>query len=494
MVLMFQSIFSWAEPVMSLIDGMFGALSGWVAAMIPVGPFQSLLTDGVIGGVGSVLVFLPQIVVLFLFIAIIEDSGYMPRAAFLVDRLFSWCGLSGKSFIPMLSSFACAIPGIMATRTIEDRKLRLLTILVSPLMSCSARLPVYTIMIAAFIPHKSVLGLFNTQGLLLTGLYLLGIVVAIVVSYILNRTILKTDRGTFMMEMPSYKLPTPSSVLIRIVNRVKMFVIRAGTIILAITVLIWALSYYPHSEETVRNYDTRITELTSQHETEVNNLDLRLDGLLASETDRDIYSSILSSVALTGTSKQLAVSRESLLTTHPEKGTLIDLAFRKQEATINYQTELAGLENARAGELIRNSYLGRTGRTIEPIFRPLGWDWKITMATLSAFPAREVIIATLGTIYNLGSDVNEESLSLVDKMRLAKWEDGELAGQPVFTPPVALSIVIFFALCCQCGATLVTIRQESGSWKYPIGTFVYMTVLAYLSAMVVYQLFSRMGM
>lgn len=221
MVFMFQAVFSWAEPAMHLIDASFGAIGTAVKSMMSEGPLRSLLVDGVIGGVGSVLVFLPQIVILFLFIALLEDSGYMPRAAFLVDRLFGWCGLSGKSFVPMLSSFACAVPGIMATRTIENRKLRLVTIMVAPLMSCSARLPVYTIMIAAFIPHRTWLGLFNSRGLVLTGLYLLGLVMAVVVSFVLNSLIYRQERATFMMDMPSYTLPTLRSVAIRITNRVK---------------------------------------------------------------------------------------------------------------------------------------------------------------------------------------------------------------------------------------------------------------------------------
>ncbi|MGD8923171.1 MAG: ferrous iron transport protein B, partial [Candidatus Zixiibacteriota bacterium] len=248
MTLMFQSIFTWAEPLMDVIDNAFSALASLVQTNMAAGPLRSLLTDGLIGGVGSVLVFLPQIMILFLYIALLEDSGYMTRAAFIVDRAFKWCGLSGKSFIPMLSSFACAVPGIMATRTIEDRKLRIITIMVAPLMTCSARLPVYTIMIAAFIPHKTYVGIFNSQGLVLTGLYLLGIVTAVIVSFALKKTLFKTERGSFIMEMPTYKLPTLKSLVIRVLNRAKAFVMRAGTIILAITIIIWALSYYPRSE------------------------------------------------------------------------------------------------------------------------------------------------------------------------------------------------------------------------------------------------------
>lgn len=413
MVLVFQSIFSWAAPFMNVIDRAFSSLAGMVEGVLPPGPVQSLVSDGIIGGVGSVLIFIPQIAILFFFIALLEDSGYMPRAAFLVDRLFRWCGLSGKSFIPMLSSFACAIPGIMATRTIEDRKLRFITIMVAPLMTCSARLPVYAIMIAAFIPYKTYLGIFNLQGMVLTMLYVLGMVVAIVVSYALKKLIFRAERGTFMMEIPSYKLPTVRSITVRVFNRVKSFLVRAGTVILAITVIIWALSYYPR-------------------------------------------------------------------TTSPD--------------TVAGEVAVEEVKLEQAGQQIRGSYLGLVGRKIEPLFAPLGWDWKITVAVLAAFPAREVVIATLGTIYNLGSEVDEESSSLIEKMRKATWEGGPRKGRPVFSPAVALSIMVFFALCCQCGATLVTIRQETTRWIYPAATFTYMTVIAYFGAAIVYQVFSRMGL
>lgn len=418
MVLVFQSIFSWAEPFMDLIDSAFGSLAALVEASMTAGPLQSLITDGIIGGVGSVLIFIPQIVILFLFIALLEDSGYMARAAFLVDRMFRWCGLSGKSFIPMLSSFACAVPGILATRTIEDRKLRFITIMVAPLMTCSARLPVYAIMIAAFIPYRTYLGVFNLQGMVLTLLYLLGIVVAVLVSFLLQRLIFKAERGTFFMEMPSYKLPTARSIGIRVFNRVRAFIVRAGTVILAITIIIWALSYFPRSSEIASTYDQRI------------------------------------------------------------------------EAAQTVEEEQA-LVHERAGAQLRHSYFARVGHALQPVFEPLGWDWRITMATLAAFPAREVIIATIGTIFNLGSEVDEESSSLIDKMRLATWEQGSRMGEKLFTPAVALSIMVFFALCCQCGATLVTIRKETQSWFYPVAVFGYMTILAYLMALGTYQLFSR---
>ena len=271
MVLVFQSIFSWSEPLMDMVDSFFGSLAGYVEASMAVGPLRSLITDGIIGGVGSVLIFLPQIIVLFLFIAILEDSGYMSRAAFLVDRLFKWCGLSGKSFIPMLSSFACAIPGILATRTIENRKHRFITIMVAPLMTCSARLPVYAIMIAAFIPHKIYLGFLNLQGIVLTLLYLLGIFVAIIVSYILKKIVFKAETGTFFMEFPSYKVPMFRSVFIRLLNRAKSFVLRAGTVIMAITIIIWALGYFPRDKEIINDYANRAAKVENDYNTAILN-------------------------------------------------------------------------------------------------------------------------------------------------------------------------------------------------------------------------------
>jgi len=430
MVFIFQAIFSWAEPLMILIDHGVAALGGWVNGLMAPGPLQSLLVDGVIGGVGAVIIFLPQIIMLILFIAILEDSGYMPRAAFLVDRLFGWCGLSGKSFLPMLSSFACAVPGIIATRTIEDRKMRIMTIMVAPLMSCSARLPVYIIMIAAFIPHRTYWGMFNSQGLVLTSLYLLGLVLAVLISFVLNKTIYRRERATFLMDMPSYALPTPRSILIRLQNRVMSFLTRAGTLILAITIVIWALSYFPRSAGVTEQYAKQADELAVQF-----------------ERNKD-------ALTLGGGSPD--------------------------ELLADYERRLEQLGNDEAGAHLRNSYFGRMGRFFEPVFRPLGWDWKITMATLASFPAREVIIATLGTIYNLGSEESETSAPLAEKMRQAVWEDGPKAGQPVFTPAVALSIMVFFALCALCGATLVTVKQEAGGLRYAVIVFTYMTVLAYV--------------
>ena len=378
----FQSIFAWALPLMDGIDGIFSAIGTWVGGTLPEGPLQSLLVDGLIGGVGAVIVFVPQIAMLFGLIAILEDSGYMARAAFLMDRLMAGFGLSGRSFIPLLSSFACAVPGIMAARTIENRRDRIATIVIAPLMSCSARLPVYVLLISAFIPAQTVWGVVGLQGLVLFSMYILGLVVAPPIAWALKRTVLRGEVVPFLMELPPFKMPAWRVILFRMYDRSMAFLRRAGTIILATTIVVWALSYYP-------NHDHVAAE------------------------------------------------------------------FEAQRAAVSAQ-ERHQLERARASVRLRESYLGQAGRAIEPFVRPLGWDWKIGVATLASFPAREVIIAALGTIYNVGSGLDEESLELRDAMRAERWAD----GRPVYTPVVAVSIMVFFALCCQCGATLATMKTR----------------------------------
>ena len=412
MGIVFQSIFAWAAPLMDLIDESFGALADWVGPQMPEGALQSLVVDGIIAGVGGVVIFLPQICILFLFISILEDCGYMARAAFLMDRLLTRCGLSGKSFIPMLSSFACAVPGVMATRTIDDRKDRIATMLVAPLMSCSARLPVYTIFIAAFIPETTWAG-FGLQGLTLFSMYGLGIVVAVPVAWIVKKTMLKGEATPFILELPSYKIPDVRTVVMRVYQSAGHFLQRAGTLILAATIVMWALAYFPRPESL------------------------------------------------------LAEQEQARMTLQAQGGS--------EEA-------LVALDARLAGEMIAQSYLGRMGKAIEPVVRPLGWDWRIGMATLASFPAREVIVAVLGTIYSLG-EVDEESSSLREALQEAMWAD----GSRVFNIPVALSVMVFFALCAQCVSTLAVIQRETQSWRWPLITFAYMTILAYVAALLTYR-------
>ncbi|MCH7591948.1 MAG: ferrous iron transporter B, partial [Planctomycetes bacterium] len=435
----FQSIYSWSAPLIDTIDGALGLLGTLVAQRMPEGPLQSMLVDGVIAGVGAVLIFLPQIVILFLFLAIIEDCGYMARAAFLLDRWMGMIGLSGKSFVPLLSSFACAIPGIMATRTIEDRNDRFVTILIAPLMSCSARLPVYMLLIAAFIPATPLLGgLVTSQVLVLFALYGVGTVVAILVALVLKRTVLKGESAPFLMELPKFKWPSTRTVLYRAYEQGREFMVSAGTIIFAVAIVIWALGYYPHSATIAQQYEAQRVEAHREHATQSGAGD---------------------------------------------KATAAPLAELNQEL----ERRLTQIDREEAGAFLEQSVLGRMGRWIEPIVEPLGWDWRIGTAAIAAFPAREVVIATMGTIYNLGAEHDENSVGLRSKLQNATWPD----GRPVFNIPVALSIMVFFALCCQCGATLAVIKRETRSWRWPLFTFVYMTTLAYVGAFITFQVASR---
>jgi ferrous iron transport protein B len=429
MALVFSSIFVWANPLMNLIDDAVGGVGNLVKSNMADGPFRSLLVDGVIGGVGAVLVFLPQILILFFFIAILEDCGYMARAAFLMDRLMAGVGLSGKSFIPLLSSFACAIPGIMATRVIENRRDRLATILIAPLMSCSARLPVYVILIGAFVPSQRYIGgLVGRQGLTLLAMYSVGVITAIAVAWLLKRTLLRGETPPFVLELPSYKLPSFRNVVHRMLERAWGFIARAGTVIFAVTVVVWALAYYPRSDAQVR------AEIAAQR------------------------------------SQLLAAPKELADFDNPDN-----------------------LDHLTASLHQRYSFLGQAGQWIEPAVRPLGWDWRIGCAVIASFPAREVVMGVLGVIYHLGRDVDvsgeADQNRLREQLRAATWDD---TGKPVYNLPVALSIMVFFALCAQCAATLAVIRRETNSWRWPIFTFAYMTTLAYVGALVTYQVSSRL--
>lgn len=412
MFLVFQSIYTWAGPFMDAIDGAVGWAQGIVAPWFAAWPtLQSLVVDGVVGGVGGVLVFLPQILILFFFIALLEDSGYMARGAFLMDKMFGWCGLNGKSFVPMLSSYACAIPGVLATRTIEDPQARLTTILVSPLMSCSARLPVYVLMIGAFIePAYGAIA----AGIVLFAMHFVGLAVAVPVAWAVNKFVLRARPQPFLLEMPPYRLPRWRDIFWRMWERARGFLVRAGTVIVAVTIIVWALVYFPRPES-VR--ERTISELSALNDAEA-------------------------------------------------------------------------VETAVNAAYIEQSYLARAGRALQPIFAPAGFDWKITVGVLASFPAREVIVATLGTIYGIGGEVDEESDDLRSALTREFWTDGPLAGHPVFTVPVALAIMVFFALCLQCGATVAVMAKEA-NWGWAVFGFVYMTALAWAGAVLTYQLGTR---
>jgi ferrous iron transport protein B len=379
---------------------------------------NSLLVDGVIAGVGAVVVFLPQILLLFLFIGFLEDTGYMARAAFLMDRLMSKVGLHGKSFIPMLSSFACAIPGIMATRTIESPKDRLVTILVAPLMSCSARLPVYTLLIAACIPNIAVLGFLKLPGLTMLSMYLLGIVVALLMAWLFKKTLLKGETPMLIMELPPYKLPLLKVVLHHMWDRSKLFLRRAGTIILGINILLWFLATYPHNSA---------------------------PPTVAGEGRSQLKSQLPSA----------ASSEESPAPAAPA----------------------GALDGGAAGARVRQSFAGHLGRLIEPVIAPLGFDWKIGIGIIASFAAREVFVSTMSTVYNVGkTDATTSGMtSLAQTLQAQRRPD----GTPVYTPLTAVTLMVFYVFALQCVSTVAIVRRETNSWKWPLFQWLYMGALAW---------------
>jgi ferrous iron transport protein B len=389
MTLMFQTIFTWANVPMQWIGNAFSWLGGQVAANLPPSGARDLIVNGAIAGVGAVVTFLPQIMFLFLFLGLLEDTGYMARAAFIMDRTMSKVGLHGKAFIPMLSSFACAIPGIMATRTIESPKDRLVTILVSPLMSCSARLPVYTLMIAAFIPQGTVLGFLSLSGLVLVSMYVLGLFAALGSAWLFKKTLLKSAPPIFIMELPPYRIPTVRSVLMHMWNRALQFLKRAGTIILAVSIALWFLASYP----------------------------------------------------------------------------------KKEHATPSEQLEY--------------SLAGQAGKLLEPIIKPLGFDWKIGIGIIGSLLQREVFVSTMGTIYNIRDANNERgNHTLREQMR----NDVDPAtGAPTFTALTAICLMVYYVLAMQCMSTVAVVRRETNSWRWPIFQIAYMTALAWVGTFAVYR-------
>ncbi|TDJ47458.1 MAG: ferrous iron transport protein B [Gammaproteobacteria bacterium] len=415
MATVFQAVFAWATPAMDLINTGTSAFGAWLEAGLPPGMFTSLLVDGVIAGVGSVIIFLPQIIILFLFIIVMEDTGYLARAAFLVDRAMRSVGLSGQSVIPLLSGFACAVPAIMATRVIPNRRDRIATIIAAPFMTCSARLPVYALLIAAFVPSRS-LGFMNLQGLVMFGLYMLGIVGGVGTALLLKRSALRGPTPTFILALPDFHLPNLRTVLMKLLDRARIFLRRAGTVIFAVAVVVWALAYFPRSD--------------------------------LIETER--------------------------LNAQTQAAATYDGDALKQAA--------AQIDNEAAAAHLSQSWLGRAGQAVEPLFVPLGWDWRISAAVIAGFPAREVVVAVLGTIYAVGAAADEASLA--DRLRVATWPDGQL----VFTLPMVLGLLVFYAWCLQCAATIAVIKRETNGWGWPLFAWSYMTGLGYLGALLVFQI------
>jgi ferrous iron transport protein B len=416
--LIFQSIFAWATLPMDFIDGLFADFSSFLHDKLPAGPLSNLISEGLVPGIGGIMIFIPQIAILFAFIAILEETGYMARVVFLMDKIMRKFGLNGKSVVPLMSGVACAIPAIMATRTIDNWKERTITILVTPLMSCSARLPVFTILIALIVPDEKVLGFFNLQGLALMGLYLLGFIAALLSAWVMKILINVKERSYLIMELPTYRWPKWSNVGLTIVEKTKAFIFEAGKVIMAISIILWVLASY-------------------------------------------------------GPSDGISKARERVL-----------------EESQNIRLTEQGLEDRIASYKLEHSYAGIIGKSIEPVIRPLGYDWKIGIALITSFAAREVFVGTMATIYSIGKvDESAEEGQTTIKNRMREEVNIETGG-PRFTPAVGFSLLVFYTFAMQCMSTIATVYRETKGWKWPIIQLVYMTALAYVSAFIVFQTLS----
>ena len=408
----FQAIFDWSSVPMDFIDETFAGLSSFVDAKLPAGPLTDLISQGIIPGIGGILIFIPQIAFLFLFISVLEESGYMSRVVFLMDKIMRRFGLSGKSIVPLISGTACAIPAIMATRNIENWKERLITILVTPFTTCSARLPVYAIIIALVVPDTRVLGFLSLQGLTLMGLYLAGFLMAVLSAWVLSKTLKMKGKSFFVIELPNYKVPLPKNIAITVVEKTRSFVVGAGKIILAISIVLWFLASYGPG----RYFENAETIVTTE---------MQFDNPTASQEE---------------------------------------------------------IDNKITAYKLENSYIGLMGKAIEPVIRPLGYDWKIGIAVLSSFAAREVFVGTLATIYSVGNSDNDETI----KQKMA--EEVRPDGQKVFNFATGISLLLFYAFAMQCASTLAIVRKETNSWKWPLAQLMFMSSFAYLTALIAYQM------
>lgn len=416
LLLIFQTIFTWASIPMDLIDGLFAEISGWAVGTLPDGPLTRLLAEGIIPGIGGVVIFIPQIALLFGFLAILEDTGYMSRVVFLMDRWMRPFGLHGKSIVPLVSGVACAIPGVMAARNISNWKEKMITILVTPLMSCSARLPVYIILIGLTVPDEQFLGFVNLQALALLALYLLGIVGVLFTSFGLKLLLKTTEKSFLLSELPPYRMPRWGDVGITMVEKSKTFVFEAGKVILAISIVLWVLaSYGPPS---------KMEQIRQEGEARLENV--------------------------------------------------VD------------QTQLAEIEAETSSLLLENSFIGIMGRAIEPVIEPLGYDWKIGIALITSFAAREVFVSTMATIYSIGGDL-EDDLTIREKL---DQQINANTGEKTFNKATSFSLMVFYVFAMQCMSTVAVVKRETKSWKWPIIQTVYMSVLAYVMAFITFQLFS----
>jgi ferrous iron transport protein B len=412
--LLFQSVFWAAEYPMNAIEQGIGALSGYLGGVLEKTWYADLFINGVLAGLSGILVFVPQIMILFGLITLLEDTGYMARISFLTDRIMRRVGLNGKSVMPMIGGFACAVPAIMSARNIENKKERLLTILVTPFMSCSARLPVFTILAALVVPNKKILGVLSLQGLVLMGLYVFGVLIAMFVSYLLNLFIKIKEKSFFILELPLYKQPRWNNIIVTMFDKAKVFVFDAGKVIMVISLLLWGLSSFGPGEK-----------------------------------------------------------RDQINRTYTER-------------IKNTPSLTESLEKERAASLLEYSYAGILGRSIEPVIRPLGYDWKIGIALITSFAAREVFVGTMATLYSVGESEDSSGNTLTKKMESAKRPDGSL----VYSTATGFSLLIFYLLAMQCMSTLAVVKRETGSWKWPIIQLLYMTGLAYLLSFITYQLLS----
>lgn len=413
LLFIFNAIFSWSTYPMELIEGLFGWITEVGHENLPKGMLTNLLLDGVIAGLGGIVVFIPQIAILFAFIAILEDTGYMSRVTFMMDKLMRKFGLNGKSVVPMIGGLACAVPSIMAARTIESWKDRIITIMVTPLVSCSARLPVYTLLISLVIPERTVFGFLNIQALVLMGLYIISIVAALVVAWVMKIIIKAKDKGYFIMEMPVYRMPRWNNVLLTMYDKSKTFVLEAGKVIIAISIILWVLATF-------------------------------------------------------GPGKRFEQ---------------IDAKYEKELATAN-EAQAVHIETLISKEKLENSYIGIFGHTIEPLIRPLGYDWKIGIGLITSFAAREAFVGTMATIYSVdGGD--EDTNTIRERMAVSI---NPVTGKPVYTLATGISLMLFYAFAMQCMSTVAIVHRETKSWKWPVIQIVYMTVMAYVCAMVAYQL------
>lgn len=460
---LFQALFSWAGPIMDATSDLVGTIGGAFAVIIPASLplLRSLWIDGVVAGVGNVVVFVPQIFILFFALGILEDSGYLARAAFLLDKLMARVGLHGRAFVPLLSGFACAVPAVMAARTIESEKDRLVTILVTPLVSCSARLPVYSLIIGTlFATSPKVLGIIHPGTLLMFSMYALGLVAAIGMAALFKRSLLKSRTPDLVMELPPYRLPRPASLLKHTLGRVRIFLMEAGTIILALTIVLWGLFNFPRDAVAEAKADAEVARL---------------------EAARAQHSGVPSKVNAATAATDAASAFGDADDENKEK---------VAQAVREIDDKIAAVKAQQASDRVANSLAGTMGKAIEPIVAPLGFDWKIGVGLVASFAAREVLVSSLGLVYGLGDGLDDESVDLRKAMRAETYPGTD---RKVYTPLVGLSLMVFFVLAMQCMSTLAAVKRETGGWKWPLFQFAYMTTLAYVSALLVYQVGRLLG-